>query len=101
MWRSDLLRSNNFDFFRLAMATLVIYSHTFPLLYGSNQGIEPLARVTGGQLTFGALAVDVFFIISGFLITMSWQHSRGTFDFLKRRLRRIAPAYLCAMLLMA
>jgi peptidoglycan/LPS O-acetylase OafA/YrhL len=55
----------------------------------------------------GFVGVDVFFVISGFLITQTLLGERGTwrdalFDFYKRRIKRIFPAlfvlYLCVML---
>ena len=62
---------NNFDFLRFFFASLVILPHSFPLGSGNADG-EPLIRFTNGQLTLGALAVDCFFVISGFLISQSW-----------------------------
>jgi peptidoglycan/LPS O-acetylase OafA/YrhL len=55
----------------------------------------------------GFVGVDVFFVISGFLITQTLVGERGAwrdalFDFYKRRIKRIFPAlfalYLCVML---
>ena len=89
-------RSNNFDALRLFLALLVIFSHSYPLLYGSNEG-EPIARATGGQRTAGEIAVDGFFLISGYLIAASWQRSRGLFDYLRRRTLRIVPGFLVAV----
>ena len=81
-------RKNNFDFLRLALAILVIYSHAFPLGIGSELD-EPFHRLTHGQVTGGAIAVNSFFIMSGFLIAASAQRSRGVWSFLKKRLARI------------
>ncbi len=91
-------RDNNFDFIRLALAVLVIYSHAYPLGTGTEQW-EPLMRLTHGQMTFGAVAVDVFFIMSGFLITASAERSRSVFAFMKKRVSRIYPAFIVASLL--
>lgn len=51
----------------------------------------------------GFTGVDIFFVISGFLITsiIVKSHARGSFSFLDfylRRIRRIAPAYLTVVL---
>jgi peptidoglycan/LPS O-acetylase OafA/YrhL len=89
-------RQNNFDFLRFALATLVIFAHSFALLVG-NDSTEPLMRLTGQQ-TFGALAVDGFFILSGFLVTQSWFRSKGAGDYLKKRARRIYPGFIVATL---
>lgn len=67
----EVLSHNNFDFLRFFLAALVIFSHSFPLLDGSKEW-EPLYRFTGRQVEAGAVAVDGFFIISGFLIAQSW-----------------------------
>ena len=45
-------RANNFDFLRLVLAILVIFSHSYPLLRGDNT-TEPFIRLSGGQLTGG------------------------------------------------
>jgi len=91
-------RGNNFDFMRLSLAVLVIYSHAFALGLGS-EAAEPFARLTHGQVTGGAIAVDAFFIMSGFLIAASAQRSRGVGAFLKKRFARIYPAFVVAALL--
>ena len=47
---------------------------------------------TGGQLTLGTLAVDCFFIISGFLILHSWLAQPDARRYLTKRVMRIYPA---------
>ncbi|MCI4665075.1 MAG: acyltransferase [Neomegalonema sp.] len=54
-------------------------------------------------LTGGYLGVDIFFVISGYLITgiILSESRRGAFDlagFVERRLRRVAPALICVTL---
>ena len=88
---------NNFDFLRFFLAALVIFSHSFPLLYGSKEW-EPLYRATGHQVEAGAVAVDGFFVISGFLIAQSWVRGRGLWDFVKKRFLRIYPGFAVALL---
>jgi peptidoglycan/LPS O-acetylase OafA/YrhL len=94
------LQRNNFDFLRFALASLVVFSHSFALLSGTD-ATEPLMRLTGGQLCSGELAVDWFFVISGFLITHSWLRGRGTWDFFCKRACRIYPAFVVAMVVCA
>jgi peptidoglycan/LPS O-acetylase OafA/YrhL len=89
-------RVNNFDFLRLILASMVIFSHSHIIL-GSDFHREFFHRLTGGQIGGGALAVDAFFILSGFLITKSWLQAEGLQDFLLRRVRRIYPGYLAAV----
>ena len=89
---------NNFDFLRLALAVLVIFAHCFPLGTGT-ESREPFMRLTHGQMTGGAIAVDLFFVMSGFLIAASAARSRGAGSFLRKRVARIYPAFLvCAVL---
>lgn len=92
------LRQNNFDVLRFAMAILVIFSHSFSLMAPYNQDPEPLRRLTHGILSFGEIAVDVFFIISGYLITASWTKRPQASAFLRKRIARIVPGYLAAIL---
>lgn len=94
---SSSLAGNNFDFLRWALAVLVILSHSFALLSGSDE-TEPLMRWTGSQLTFGGLAVNWFFVISGFLITHSWLRCKSLPRFLRKRACRILPGFVLAML---
>jgi peptidoglycan/LPS O-acetylase OafA/YrhL len=90
-------RENNFDFLRLFLAVLVIFSHCYPLAIGTETN-EPFVRLTHGQATGGAIAVDLFFIMSGYLITASFLRSEGIRDFLSKRVRRIYPGFTIAML---
>ena len=86
-------RDNNFDFLRFLFALLVIFSHSFAVLYNGTWGAyDPLLHLTRGQLALGGGAVDGFFLISGFLITQSWARSRGAGDYARKRARRILPA---------
>jgi peptidoglycan/LPS O-acetylase OafA/YrhL len=89
-------RENNFDALRVVLAALVLFSHSFPLVAGTNDA-EPFFRLSSGQVTGGELAVDFFFVISGYLITRSWLASRSTDGYLKKRIRRIYPGYLACL----
>src|SRR5437016_2838248 len=91
-------RENNFDWLRFLLAALVIFSHSFPLS-GAGNAREPLYRLTRGQATFGEIAVDGFFIISGFLITWSWFNSSNLRKFLWKRACRIYPAFIAVLLI--
>src|SRR4051812_35296360 len=91
------IRRNNFDFLRFCFAVLVILSHSYPLT--GNTAAEPIGRITGGTVVFGSVAVEAFFVISGFLIAHSWLHSASAGQYLKKRILRIYPGYLVAMLI--
>lgn len=95
-WCDERGHTNNLDFLRFFFAALVIFSHSYPLLYGEQAGnqIEPLWLLTRGQLTGGRLAVAFFFIISGFLITASWMRSQSISAFFVRRVLRIYPGFI-------
>ena len=85
-------KSNNFGLLRLLFAYLVILSHSPELLDG-NAHRELLNRFTG-TLTFGILAVDGFFLISGYLICQSFVHSKTTVSYFFKRILRIYPAFV-------
>ncbi|MFW2850444.1 acyltransferase family protein [Sphingomonas sp. TX0543] len=91
-------RSNNFDAIRLAMALLVVWSHSFALWFHTEAG-EWISLAMAGTYNAGNLGVLAFFAISGFLITASWQRSTTWRSYLKRRVMRIYPGYLIAVTL--
>lgn len=99
-WTDPDRHKNNLDFLRFFLAGLVIFSHSYPLLYGETLGNhqEPVYIATRGQATGGSLAVTFFFILSGFLITQSWFTSRGLWDYLKKRILRIYPGFVVSSL---
>ncbi|WP_142255392.1 acyltransferase family protein [Bacillus sinesaloumensis] len=90
-------RKNNFDIIRFFAATLVIYSHAFPLT-GFDKS-EPLKEFSKNQTTFGHLGVLIFFVISGFLITQSFDRNKNVSLFIKARILRIFPALIVVVLL--
>jgi peptidoglycan/LPS O-acetylase OafA/YrhL len=95
-WDPRRPQGNNFDFLRFFLAGLVLYTHSFQAVHGTEgmYRLEWVGRLTRGQGVAGELAVDAFFILSGFLITQSWLFSRSFFDFFRKRVLRIYPAYL-------
>jgi peptidoglycan/LPS O-acetylase OafA/YrhL len=87
-------RDNNFNLIRFVAAFAVLLSHSFVLATGEASA-EPLRTRYG--FTFGDLAVDIFFITSGFLVTASLLTRKGVVAFIWARTLRILPA-LWAML---
>lgn len=79
---------------RFAAATAVVVTHAVDLA-GTRLGLETV--LAGGTLeNFGAVGVDVFFVISGFIIATTTQGQTGVGAagaFLWRRFRRVAPIY--------
>jgi peptidoglycan/LPS O-acetylase OafA/YrhL len=94
-------KSNNLNSIRLLLALSVILTHSFPLSLGGGYGgpakIEPLNAWTHQQEQFGSVAVDLFFFISGMLITASWLRSKSMPDFLMKRVLRIYPGFIAAV----
>ena len=91
-------KSNNLNIIRLLLALMVIFSHSFPLALGyGDGGNEPLKIWTHRQESFGTVAVDMFFFISGFLVTASWLRSKSMQDYLMKRVLRIYPGFIVAM----
>lgn len=94
----NLRQPNNFDIMRFLAAALVLVSHTFALSTGSN-AVEPLYQLTNGGATLGRVAVAVFFIMSGFLISGSWHNNSQLWPYMRARLLRIMPGLAAVLLL--
>ncbi len=88
-------RDNNCNLIRFMAAVLVLYSHSFDL-YGMG-GDEPLVRQV--KMSLGSLAVDIFFVTSGFLIAGSYYNRNDMRFFIRARVVRIFPALLVATFL--
>lgn len=89
-------RRNSLNAIRLILAGLVIVSHVWPLGgYGEDPGQGPHTS------NLGAWAVAGFFGISGYLITASRLNSRSVMDYFWRRVLRIYPGYIVAIILVA
>lgn len=86
-------RANNFTLLRLAFALTVLWSHSFAI---SGAGWDPISSAMHPYFALQELAVDGFFIISGFLVTPSLVN-RGPFGYALRRAVRIFPGYLMCL----
>lgn len=84
-------RENNLNLVRLVAASAVLFSHSFALSTGS-PSVEPLRSTIG--MTLGTIAVDVFFLVSGFLVTASISRSESIVDFAISRALRIFPGLI-------
>ncbi|MFD1754691.1 acyltransferase family protein [Rufibacter sediminis] len=93
------LKANNFDLLRFLLAVAVIYSHCYVIYYGAVRDTEPFMLFSQNQTDLGGIAVNGFFIISGFLIVSSYRHSKSTLEFLKKRILRIYPGFIVAFLI--
>lgn len=90
------LQDNNLDLLRFIFAAIVFFVHTYHLS-GSN------ALLIIDWMLSSTFAVKSFFVVSGFLIFMSYENSNRLSTYFSKRLRRIYPAYftvvvLCALL---
>lgn len=90
---------NNFNLLRFVFASLVILSHA-PELRDGNRQHELLSRAFG-TISFGELAVDSFFLLSGFLIVQSWRGRPEVGAFLRSRILRIYPGFIGSALVCA
>jgi peptidoglycan/LPS O-acetylase OafA/YrhL len=81
-------RDNNFNLIRLIAASMVLVSHSFTLATG-RPDLEPFSREIG--ITFGSMAVDIFFVTSGFLVTGSLISRKNILEFFLARALRIYP----------
>lgn len=91
-------RDNNFNLIRMVAAFSVLLTHCFALVGGSRES-EPLLSMLG--MTIGDIAVDMFFVTSGFLITASLLSRKSMIDFIWARMLRIYPALIVALVLSA
>lgn len=87
---------NRFDILRLLAAWLVLFSHCYPL--GARAQSEPLASTLGVD-TLGGVGVAIFFVLSGYLVTVSLERSPNLFTFFRRRALRIYPGLIAICLL--
>jgi peptidoglycan/LPS O-acetylase OafA/YrhL len=83
---------NNLGAVRLTAAWMVLYGHSFVFL-GQH---EPLFL---SWLPLGPLGVFIFFTISGYLVSESWDRDPNLIRFFQRRLLRILPGLAVCILL--
>src|SRR5262252_2995814 len=95
-----MARHNNFDALRLIAAVAVIFSHSFLIAQGTGAN-EWLNLLTGNQCMLGLTGVFVFFAISGFLVTQSFEQTQGPLRYLAKRCLRIFPAFIVILVLTA
>jgi len=88
---------NNFDVLRIVFAWFVVISHSYFL---NNDNIsDPLGWMTGNYLIFSYIGVKGFFVISGYLIFQSLIRSQSVYDYLVKRVLRIFPGLIMALVL--
>ena len=86
---------NNFNLMRLVAAWLVIYGHAHAITgIPGNDGIAWLTQLRSA----GAVAVDMFFVVSGFLIAASLERNTVRGYLLSRGLRILPALLVCVAL---
>lgn len=91
-------RDNNFNLIRILAAGAVVVSHAFPIALGAGAA-EPFEEATGRSL--GWIAVAIFFAISGFLITRSFDRKSRITRWLSARVARLFPGLFVMLVLTA
>lgn len=84
--------SNAFNALRIAAASAVVFSHHFHIT-----GTKPPSWLHSDMV--GGVAVMTFFTISGYLVTLSWLREPQAIAFAGKRLLRLWPGMLVAVLL--
>jgi peptidoglycan/LPS O-acetylase OafA/YrhL len=90
-------RSGNFDMIRLIAASAVIFGHSF-LVVGGVSGTD---YWTGQARSVAVCAVKIFFILSGYLVTQSFERSPSWLRFVLARSLRIFPGLVACTLFSA
>lgn len=86
-------KSNNLDFLRLVLATAVVFLHLAFLAK------TPLTESVSESLHWlSGSAVSTFFIVSGFLIYMSYDRRETVINYFWGRFLRLYPAYILLIL---
>lgn len=86
-------KNNVLTAMRLALAGLVAVVHALAVGYGDQPYV--------GEATLGDLAVDGFFVLSGFLVTASLLRTRSVTRYAWHRGLRIMPAFWVCLVLIA
>ncbi|MBO9204604.1 MULTISPECIES: acyltransferase family protein [Niastella] len=95
------MKLNSIQFLRAVAALLVVYEHSMDI---QKEHDISLQQKFYHLEHFGCIGVDIFFVISGFIITYIAHDTKGTQEawlFLKRRFYRINPIYYIASLIYA
>ncbi len=88
-------RDNNFTIIRLLAASAVVLTHSFSIVTGKFES-EPLVLLL--QRSIGHYAVDVFFVLSGFLVTQSLFRNPDLLRYALARGFRVFPGLIMAVL---
>lgn len=90
--------NNNLDLIRIILACAVIAGHSISLNGDTKYWIDPI-RFLFPETYSGALAVKIFFFISGLVVTNSYMKKDNLLYFVIARIFRILPALLFLLLI--
>lgn len=91
---------NNLNLIRLFLASMVIVAHSPNLNGSSNYWVDPINYFFPFAAT-GPWAVNLFFFISGLVVTNSLINNRKPLQFIVARLFRIMPAFSFVVIISA
>ena len=91
---------DNFLLLRLLAAALVIYGHSYAMAVHAPEATDLFTRMGWGSYS-GAIGVDLFFVISGFLVSGSFLRRHSVSAFVWARALRLLPAFAVCLLLSA
>jgi peptidoglycan/LPS O-acetylase OafA/YrhL len=86
---------NNFGAMRILLAAAVVFSNSFLLGQGVTDA-DPMKGFDHGQAITGHVAVDLFFIMSGYLVTLSLTREPALGRYFLHRIRRVYPGFVLA-----
>jgi peptidoglycan/LPS O-acetylase OafA/YrhL len=86
---------NNFGVLRILLAAAVVFSDSF-LLGDGVTNADPMKRFNHGQAITGHVAVDLFFIMGGYLVTLSLMRVPSLRCYFWHRIRRVYPGFIFA-----
>jgi peptidoglycan/LPS O-acetylase OafA/YrhL len=89
-------RNNSMNIIRLIAALAVIYGHASAV---TGHGPGDIFLQFFGYKFIGGVAVDIFFLLSGFLVTGSAMSGKGICYFFASRVLRVYPGLIFCMLL--
>lgn len=92
--------NNNLNLIRLFLASMVIVGHSAILNGATNYWIDPISYFFPFTAS-GPWAVNIFFFISGLVVTNSLLSNRKPLQFITGRFFRIMPAFVFVVLISA
>jgi len=89
--KENIFLRNNFDLIRFILAFIVMLVHSAAL--SNNSELNFINKILGD------LSVKCFFVISGFLVMMSYEKANTIQEYFSRRIRRIYPGYFTVIII--